>query len=264
MLCILLVTTRMRAVELSVESSALTENGMLALAFGATLQVLIVITKSLFGKSSKDFLESGFGRAVRTALSLLEISCLITVYAGVVIAFAEVLDWNVGPEVSLVTVATAAKGPLPVSMKCVAMLSVLYFLAYFSVLAARVYQYISFVFYARDDYTKGHVEDVMESACKAVVFVPMMCMLMIALRIRAQSLGRDDPEPWVQKAMLTTAISLCVQVCIAPIISWLAGSKDRNGRDESKYVAIALMICDYLTQLVVYVALAVLLFALWV
>jgi hypothetical protein len=264
MLCILLITTRMRAIELSVESSTLTENGMLALAFGASLQVLIVIAESLFGRASKDFLESSTGRTLRTLLSLLEIVCLLTVYAGVVIVFVEVLDWTVGNQVSLLTVTTSAKGPLPVSMKCVTMLSVLYFLAYFSVLAARVYQYISFVLYARDDFTKGHVEDVMESACKAVVFVPMMCMLMIALRLRAQTLGRDDPEHWVQMAMLTTAISLCVQVCLAPVISLMVGPSDRPGREESKYIAIALMTFDYLIQLVVYVALAALLFALWV
>lgn len=263
MLCILLIITRMRAIELSVESLPLTEKGMLALSFGACLQVLVVIAESLFGRVSKDWSDTGVGRTLRTFLSLVEITCLLTVYAGVIIVFAEILDWTVGSQVSLLTVTTAAKGPLPVSMKCVTMLSVLYFLAYFSVLAARVYQYISFVFYDREDFTKGNVEDVMESACKAVVFVPMMCMLMIALRLRAQTLGKEDPDHWVQMAMLTTAISLCVQVGIAPVISYLAGDRPGPGRDDHKFLAIGLMTADYLTQVVVYVALALLLVALW-
>jgi hypothetical protein len=260
MLCILLVTTRMRAIELSVESSALTENGMLFFAFGGVFQVLVVLVESLL---SKTFADTSAGRTLRTFLSLLEITCLLTVYGGVIIVFMEVLDWTVGGEVSLLMGATAAGGPVPVSMKCVTMLSVLYFLAYFSVLIARVYQYVSYVFYAREDFTKGQVEDVLESACKAVVFVPMMCMLMIALRLRAQTVGKDDPERWVQMAMSTTAFSLIVQVCIAPVTSLLTGSPDRPSPDGPKLLAVALMIGDYVAQLVVYVALAFLLVALW-
>jgi hypothetical protein len=233
---------------------------MLFFAFGGVFQVLVVLVESLL---SKTFADTSAGRTLRTFLSLLEITCLLTVYGGVIIVFMEVLDWTVGGEVSLLMGATAAGGPVPVSMKCVTMLSVLYFLAYFSVLIARVYQYVSYVFYAREDFTKGQVEDVLESACKAVVFVPMMCMLMIALRLRAQTVGKDDPERWVQMAMSTTAFSLIVQVCIAPVTSLLTGSPDRPSPDGPKLLAVALMIGDYVAQLVVYVALAFLLVALW-
>merc|ERR1719454_1439104 len=47
----------------------------------------------------------------------------------------------------------------------------------------------------------GHV-------ARALAFVPMLCVMMLALRLRAMHLGLPDPQPWAQKAMWIATISV--------------------------------------------------------
>merc|ERR1719440_93089 len=56
MLCVLLVSTRMQALELQVNAPASMQNGMLALSFGASTQVLAVLLQMVLGDRQSSFL----------------------------------------------------------------------------------------------------------------------------------------------------------------------------------------------------------------
>jgi hypothetical protein len=258
MLCVLLVSTRMQALELHVSPPQSMENGMLALSFGATTQVLAVLLQMVLGDRKE---------SLQAVLSVLETVCLVTVYVGVGLVFVDLLEWDAPVKVSLL--AMDVGGQLPTSIKCVTTLSVLYFLVLFSVLVARVIQYVSTVFVAREDYTKGQVEDTMEYARRAVVFAPMLSVLMIALRLRARTQGQSDPEEWVQTAMVVSVVSLLVQATLSPVIIFLTGSSTSQDRSADgvgtsrQWCAVVVLIGKYVTDVVFYVALSALLFAMW-
>jgi hypothetical protein len=258
MLCILLVSTRMQALELHVSPPASMQNGMLALSFGSTAQVLAVLLQMVLGDRQGPF---------QAALSVLETVCLLTVYVGVGIVFVDLLEWDAPVNVSLISMDAGSQ--LPTSIKCVTTLSVLYFLVLFSVLVGRVIQYVSTVFVAREDYTKGQVEDTMEYARRAVVFAPMLSVLMIALRLRARTQGQSDPEAWVQTAMVVSVVALLVQAVLSPVIIFLTGSpanldRSSDGPDTSRqWCAVVVLIAKYVTDVVFYVALSALLIAMW-
>lgn len=262
MLCIILVCVRTRTLELGLEPEKGTQTGMLALAFGAGFQVLAVVCQILFSS-----LDQYCGQTLSMILSTAETLCLVTVYGGVTMVFGELLQWDVAGRVSLLVAATEATGPIPVSMKCVTILSMLYFLAYMSVLLARCFQYVSAVVINREEYTKGRVEEVMDHTCKAVVFAPMLGMLMITLRLRGQTLGLDDPPRYAQLAMVVSVSALLAQVLIAPVSSFLTGSvfgeESSTATDSAKYCAVAFMVLHYLTVAVFYAALSTLLAALF-
>merc|ERR1719238_933937 len=139
----------------------------------------------------------------QAVLSVLETACLLAVYVGVGLVFVDLLEWDAPVKVSFISMDVGSQ--LPTSIKCVTTLSVLYFLVLFSVLVARN---IQSVFVAREDYTKAQVEDTMEYARKAVIFAPMLSVLMIALRLRARTQGRSDPVEWVQTAMVVSVVAL--------------------------------------------------------
>merc|ERR1719353_1441747 len=257
MLCVLLVSTRMQALELKVNPPASMQNGMLALSFGATTQVLAVLFQMILGDRN--------GSSLEWISHVLESVCLITVYVGVGMVFADLLEWDAPVQVSFLSMDVGSQ--LPTSIKCVTTLSVLYFLVLFSVLVARVIQYISTVFVAREDYTKGQVEDTMEYARRAVVFAPMLSVLLIALRLRARTQGESDPAEWVQTAMAVSVVALLVQAALSPVIIFLTGSPSMQDRSADgvatsrQWCAVVVLIAKYVTDVVFYVALTALLFA---
>jgi hypothetical protein len=256
MLCVLLVSTRMQSLELKVNPPESMLNGMMALSFGATAQVLAVLVQMVLGELHGSLL---------AMLSVLETVCLLTVYAGVGMVFVDLLEWDAPVNVSFISMDVGSQ--LPTSIKCVTTLSVLYFLVLFSVLVARVIQYVSTVFVDREDYTKGQVEDTMEYARRAVVFAPMLSVLMIALRLRARTQGQSDPSEWVQVAMVVSVVSLLVQAALSPVIIFLTGSssiQDRSAEgagSSRQWFAVVVLIAKYVTDIVFYVALSALLFA---
>jgi hypothetical protein len=264
MLCIILVCVRMRALELGLGAPLKqTQDGMLALSFGAGFQVFAVVSQIMLGS-----MEQYCGKILGTVLSTVETLCLVTVYGGTAMVFAELLQWDPSGKVSLVEATFDAVGPIPVSMKCVTTLATLYFLAYLSVLLARCFQYVSAVIINREEYTKGRVEEVMDHTCKAVVFAPMLCMLMITLRLRSQNLGLADPPRYAQLAMVTSVGALVMQVLIAPVSSFLTGAvfgeeSASSATESAKYCAVGFMVAHYLTVAVFYAALSTLLGALF-
>jgi len=258
MLCVLLLSTRMQALELRVSPPQSMQNGMLALSLAATTQVLVVLLQMVLGDRMASF---------QAVLSAFETACLLTVYVGVGLVFADLLEWDAPTNVSLLSMDLGNQ--LPTSIKCVTTLSVLYFLVLFSVLVARVIQYVSTVFVAREDYTKGQVEDTMEYVRQSVVFAPMLSMLLIALRLRARTQGQSDPDQWVQTAMVVSVVALLVQATLSPVIYFLTGPSSNQDRSAEglgtsrQWCAVVVLIGKYITNIIFYVALSVLLFAMW-
>merc|ERR1719440_2448073 len=141
MLCVLLVSTRMQALELKVNPPASMMNGMLALSFGAAAQVVMVLLQMVLGDRNDFSLK---------VLSALDTVCLVVVYVGVGMVFVDLLEWDAPVEVSFISMDVGSQ--LPTSIKCVTTLSVLYFLVLFSILVARGIQWVSTRLVAREDY----------------------------------------------------------------------------------------------------------------
>merc|ERR1719281_475486 len=235
---------------------------MLALAFGGTAQVIVVLLQMILGE--------GLGSLSTKMISAVEMACLVTVYVGVGMVFVDLLEWDAPVNAARHAFLSLDVGSqLPTSIKCVTTLSVLYFLVFFSVLAARVIQYVSTVIVAREEYTKGQVEDTMEYVRQSVVFAPMLSMLLIALRLRARTQGKSDPDQWVQTAMVVSVVALLVQATLSPVIYFLTGPSSNQDRSAEglgtsrQWCAVVVLIGKYITNIIFYVALSVLLFAMW-
>jgi hypothetical protein len=113
---------------------------------------------------------------------------------------------------------------------------------------------------------------VVDAVGRALAFVPMLCVMMIALRLRAMHLGLPDPQPWAQTTMRVATASVVVQVgcslfmCVADGEALDAAATDEGDAETSgalvKVVAIALTVLRYLASFVLYVSVAVLIAAL--
>jgi len=113
---------------------------------------------------------------------------------------------------------------------------------------------------------------VVDAVGRALAFVPMLCVMMIALRLRAMHLGLPDPPPWAQTAMWVATASVVVQVmcslfmCVADGEALDAAAADEGDAETPgalvKVVAIALTALRYLAASVLYVSAAVLIGAL--
>merc|ERR1719387_88813 len=94
---------------------------------------------------------------------------------------------------------------------------------------------------------------------------------MIGLRLRAVMLGRHDPQVWAQYTMLIATLAILLQVLIAiPVVS-LSPQEDDDDEIETeersdvcrKGSLLAVLIVRYAAAIVLYVAMLVLVFALF-
>jgi len=251
MLCVILVCLRMRVLELDQEPPHTAMSGMTIIVFASTLQVLAVIAQGLCGEMSC------CGQYMAMSLSAIETACLVILYGGVGATMVGLVKLDALP--NGFTFAQLDAVPVPTSMKCVAVLSILYFGAYFSVLVARMLQYVYAVAYNIDTLGEGRMETIMNETTKVVMFVPMLSVMMIALRLRAQTIGQTDPPMWSQHAMWVAVWALITHIIVAPLGSLYAGMTDfrtgpnaRQAFDSDKTIAMVIFLCKYVSQAIFY------------
>lgn len=94
--------------------------------------------------------------------------------------------------------------PVSVAMRCVTLLTTVYFAFYLGFVVCGALQ----------GRLRKWVQAVLSNVQCSLAFVPMLCVMMIAVRLRAMQLGIRDPQPWAQVVMITAAMAVIVQsVC---------------------------------------------------
>lgn len=278
MLCVLLVCLRMRSLELSTHVPEAAEHGIALLVVAYCVQVAAVLAQGLFVESEKGEAASlptkgaSCGTAVALGLSVLENLSLLAVYGAIVVLVGHLLmleedpadAYAVAVEPSLLQLVQAGD-PIPTSMKCVTMLSVLFFFVYLSILVSRSLQYCTHLLCPRASFTTKKVEDTLKKAEDDVMFVPMLSVLMIALRLRAFTFYQADPPVWAQYAMYVCVFSLILQVLMSPLLIALKDLfRDESApMDPCNIAAVALFLLRYIVLTVFYIGVATLLVAVW-
>jgi len=163
-----------------------------------------------------------------------------------------------------------AAPPLSLAMRCTMLLTVLYFASDLCVLLAHLVP----------GNPRRWAKAVNESLQSALAFVPMLCVLLIAVRLRAMQLRVRDPQPWAQAAMCNTTIAIVTQVVCCLLVG-AGGASVVGGREEDtfdddcatskalrashlgcKAFAIVLLVVQHLAALVLYCGIAALVVAL--
>lgn len=158
------------------------------------------------------------------------------------------------------TVLPAAP-PLSTAMRCVLSLTVVYFATNLCLISANLVPGV----------VKRWAKSVLESVQGALAFVPMLCVMMIAVRLRAMQLRIRDPQEWAQTGMYAATIAVATQaVCSLGACA----SKETDEDDEfdecrpgsinllGKVIVIILLAVRYLAAVVLYICVAALIVSL--
>lgn len=122
--------------------------------------------------------------------------------------------------------------PMAPAMQCVQVLCCMFFGIYLVV----------FILQTIRDFTPIQMNSLwngMQSTKGTVDFAPMLCVLFIGVRMRAQEVsnGTGAPQGWAQEAMYLCVLSLIIQLTMClllPIIMPAPAQKDENGNDLPK------------------------------
>lgn len=148
--------------------------------------------------------------------------------------------------------------PVSPALQCVVVLTAVSFLTYLCLM-------VGFLLRVRKWATV-----VVDAVGRALAFAPMLCVMMIALRLRAMHLGLPDPQPWAQTTMRVATASVVAQV-LCSLFMCVADGEALDAVDEDdaetpgalvKVAAIVLTVLRYLAVFVLYVSAAVLIAAL--
>mmetsp|Transcript_19936 Transcript_19936/g.46384 ORF Transcript_19936/g.46384 Transcript_19936/m.46384 type:complete len:630 (+) Transcript_19936:66-1955(+) len=161
--------------------------------------------------------------------------------------------------------------PVSTPMRCVMMLSILYFGIFFWLMILR----------AASGCVGQWVAAVMDGIQRSLAFAPMLCVMMIGVRLRAMQL-RTEPQPWAGLSMYLATFAVMGQVFTAmffvthrdsprqPQLVFPGVKISEEEMDAGsvavcwKMVAILLIISHYLARFCLYAALAVLITALFI
>mmetsp|Transcript_7720 Transcript_7720/g.20811 ORF Transcript_7720/g.20811 Transcript_7720/m.20811 type:complete len:611 (-) Transcript_7720:226-2058(-) len=147
--------------------------------------------------------------------------------------------------------------PLAVAMRCVVILTVVYFGAYLCMILGG----------AVHGPTRKWAACVLNGVQRSLAFVPMLCVMMIAVRLRAMQLKMRDPQSWAQNSMYVATFAVIVQVGCS-LVQSTEDSFDDPDREipdiAVKVATIALLSVRYVATMTLYSAVAVLIAALLV
>lgn len=146
--------------------------------------------------------------------------------------------------------------PLSVAMRCVVILTVVYFGAYLCMILGG----------AVHGPTRKWAASVLNGVQRSLAFVPMLCVMMIAVRLRAMQLKVRDPQSWAQSTMYVATFAVIVQVGCSLCSAGCDDGFDDPDREMPdiavKVATIALLTVRYAAAMALYCAVAVLIAAL--
>jgi hypothetical protein len=150
--------------------------------------------------------------------------------------------------------------PVSTAMRCVTVLTLLYFGVFLVILVLRA---------VKEQSAQRRLEVFVDLAKQALAFVPMLCVMMIALRLRAVQLGSHDPQVFAQHTMWVATFMIIIQVVVAVPMVLLAQNEEEDNDEESrdgiwrKATVIGMLVLRYAAALGLYLSMAILIFALF-
>jgi len=238
MLCVLFLSTRMRAIQLT---QGRTEEFMLparwvqfcmqACTWAVMMQLVIVLAMPLLtGKPAvTDHDGNVETHRVGQAQGGCTIMCTILRYfimAGLYFGFVGVC---IGVHTMEAPKAVYPNGTPPVSpaVHCVIILCSVYFAVYFVLALLRTWNQIN-------SYQNTRASDTFQLAAFTVNFSPMLCILFIATRMRALQMDprHGNPQRWAQQCMYLCTCSVALQTAMVILIPFCVGGKVRKGPSE--------------------------------
>jgi len=125
------------------------------------------------------------------------------------------------------------------------------------------------VFYKRSElkFAQNSEAQVCEGVQRSLAFVPMLCVIMIAVRMRAMQVHIRDPQPWAQLTMYVATLAVTTQVLAS--ILWACFVRADNVALScqevglaGKVAAILILFVRYIAAIALYIAMIALVVAL--
>lgn len=245
MVCVVMLAARMCADEKNTDPSQVTLTCMQFVAFAMFMQVAVVLLQLV--------MPSHWCWTVPSAG--VEYASIITVYVGIVLILVEI-GKNFPAVVDGRLLPDYGGSSIPVSLQCVAVLCTLFFGIYLTILVARSVLYVANSMREKKDrqeYSGSRLEKVLEAVTNAVLFVPMLSLLMIALRLRALTVGRSDAPIWAQHAMAGAVIS-CILVVLLGILAVMLSPYEKDGSEPKQSSSLCNPNCMKIGAIIVLVA----------
>jgi len=232
MVCVLLLTARLRAVQLckgQTESHGLPQwwvrHAMVACTWSIlTLTVLVLIFTALYGEvwetAAKKMAVGSARKVMRTCRSLVMLSIyasftVICVGTCVMRAPKELWHNDEAPEFNP-------------AMFCTVLLAVTYFAVYLVAALAKVTNELGVL---GQTMRFGNAQALLKNATTAVAFAPMLCMLFIAVWMRASQFdieGKSLPH-WMSGFFYVCAVSVVLQTLLAILAGALGVQENSEG-----------------------------------
>mmetsp|Transcript_97604 Transcript_97604/g.178397 ORF Transcript_97604/g.178397 Transcript_97604/m.178397 type:complete len:673 (+) Transcript_97604:70-2088(+) len=159
-------------------------------------------------------------------------------------------DSNAAPAPAPATITKEVASPatekpprLSVGMKCVVSLTVVFFLASFCLFVAQSVNKLT----SKAMAAMARLENCMSALEKMLYFIPMLCVLFVAVRLRAVQLTQGQthqhhlPQTWVNWAMTICTYAVILQIIVASVYFGIFGRDVLTAREGSPTVSKALL-----------------------
>jgi len=154
--------------------------------------------------------------------------------------------------------ALVAKTPVSMTMKCIIFLTIQFFLVYSALFITQTINRVKTTALPR-------LERNLVCVVKTLYFIPMLCVLFLATRMRAIQLTQgmteryDLPQWWVKQAMLACSLAVCLQTVLAAVYYALLekapdavkGGNPSNIEKALNFTRWLIIVCLYLGFMIV-------------
>jgi len=242
MLCILLAGISMRSLQLELQTTTWANVAMYATTWAIVVQACLVVLVPLclpgeainvredMSTHCLDWRKHSHPTVgcCTLSLSVLWWTTVISLYCGIAVILASVIMMEPQPHHILGLLVgpnpAASTAAVSTAMRCVMILTMLYFGIFLAIVIGRV----------AFDPSNKKLQSVFESAEQSLAFAPMLCVMMICVRLRAIQLHIRDPQSWAQVAMYVATWTVVIQVFAAVMIVCVTPSDDEEKKDSSR------------------------------
>lgn len=288
MLCILAVGTRLRALQMGREPEPWAQGAMFGATWAIVLQtILLILVPCLIPGENLDVQQDTKGldwskqphptlKGLAIFMSCVWWASVLCLYVCIATILVSVFSMEPDPShlfradvkdrpLSLLAqnrLRQIAAPPVSTAMRCVTVLTLLYFGVFLVILILRA---------VKESSAQRRLEVFVDLAKQALAFVPMLCVMMIALRLRAVQLGSHDPQVFAQHTMWVATCMIVIQVVVAiPMVLLAKNEADEDDDDEEgskgiykKAAVLGMLVLRYAAALGLYLSMAILIFALF-
>jgi len=265
MLCILFLAVRMRALQIDPKNGnpqAWAQNCFYLCSAAVLAQVLFVLlqlgdknTVIKEGANGEDEVVLG-DKGLRTVTTVGRFLSLACIYVGALAVMVSVfrIQHPEGP---------AMTPPVAPALYCVIFLTCLYFIAY-------TFHYIANTLKQKEVNGARTADYIAEQGLDTVDFAPMLCMLFIAVRMRAMQLTKATdgtipldagPQSWAQEAMFIASWSVLVALILNYITAYAHTQAEKSKNKKRGGYATIFDGFRYVTMLGIFGSAGILIYA---